>query len=96
MLLNSQVDTVKALWDNYKISEALAETNKIVKSLNKKFGDEEPWKDTKKGWITVLEIHYAISKINELYYPVIPDKAGEVRRALRECKKYIVFPKIEK
>lgn len=85
---------VKSLWDDYKISEALALTNKLVKNLNKKITDEEPWKDLKKGWTTILELHYAISKVNELYYPVIPEKAGKVRLALRECKKVILFPKI--
>ncbi len=88
-------DVIRPLWENYKISEALDETNKIVKSLNKKFGDEEPWKKGKEGWITVLEVHYAISKINELYYPVIPDKVGEVKKALQHCIKSKVFPKIE-
>lgn len=87
---------VRKLWDDYKISEALDETNKIVKSLNKKIGDEEPWKLGEGGWPTILEIHFAISKINELYYPVIPVKSGEIKKALIECKKAIIFPKIGK
>jgi methionyl-tRNA synthetase len=88
-------DVIRPLWESYKISEALDETNKLVKSLNKKFGDEEPWKKGKEGWVTVLEVHYAISKVNELYYPVIPGKVGEVRIALQECVKSKIFPKIE-
>jgi methionyl-tRNA synthetase len=88
-------DVIRPLWESYRISEALDETNKLVKSLNKKFGDEEPWKKGREGWITVLEVHYAINKINELYFPVIPLKVGEIRKALRECVKSKVFPKIE-
>lgn len=89
-------DVIRPLWENYKISEALDETNKVVKSLNKKFGDEEPWKKISGGgWTTILEIHYALNKINDLYYPVIPDKVGPIRIALRECKKAIIFPKLE-
>jgi len=94
--LHSKIDTVKILWDSYKISEALAETNKIVKSLNKRINDDRPWEGKPTDWCTVLELHYAISLVNDLYYPVIPEKAGLVRRSLRECKKYIIFPKIEK
>lgn len=88
-------DVIRPLWESYKISEALDETNKLVKSLNKKFGDEEPWKKGREGWVTVLEVHYAISKINDLYYPVIPNKVGEVKKALSDCVKSKVFPKIE-
>lgn len=89
------VASIKALWEEFKISEALDETNKFVKTLNKKIGDEKPWEDSKKGWARILELHHAISLVNELYYPVIPGKVGEVKKALNECKKAIVFPKIE-
>lgn len=88
-------DVIKPLWESYKISEALDETNKLVKSLNKKFGDEEPWRHGKDGWTTVLEVHYAINRVSELYRPVIPGKIDEVLSALRKCKKSNIFPKIE-
>ena len=89
------VDGVRQLWNKYKISEALDETNKLVKYLNKYINDEKPWSNPNTGWVTILELHYAINEINELYYPVIPGKVGEVRTALRECKKVIIFPKLE-
>lgn len=96
VLFDQQIDgVIKPLWESYKISEALDETNKLVKSLNKKFGDEEPWKKGKEGWATILEVHYAVNKVNELYYPVIPGKVGEIRKALKECVKSKLFPKIE-
>lgn len=94
-LFNLEIERIHGLWEKYLISEALFETNKLVKSLNKRIGDEEPWKDLQKGWPVVLELHYALSKINDLYYPVIPDKAIEVKKALRKCEKAIIFPKIE-
>jgi len=94
-LFNVEVDRVKELWDLYKVSEALELTNKLVKSLNKYINDEQPWKSIESGWPVILELHYAINQINELYYPVIPGKVGEVKIALRECKKSIIFPKIE-
>jgi len=95
VFFNKEIDKIKILWNAYKISEALLETNKIVKSLNKYINDEQPWQSIEKGWPVILELHYAISKINELYYPVIPEKAGLIRRSLRECKKSIIFPKIK-
>jgi methionyl-tRNA synthetase len=93
--LDQRIDNIKTLWNNYLISDALQETNKLVKELNKRIGDAEPWKDLEKGWPLVLELHYALTKINELYYPVIPGKAGEIRVALKECDKIKPFPKLE-
>ena len=93
--IDIRVEEIKNIWNNYLISEALQETNKLVKELNKRIGDAEPWKDLEKGWPLVLELHYALDKINELYYPVIPTKAGEIRVALKECEKIKPFPKLE-
>jgi len=92
---NRRIDKIKGLWDHYLVSEALQETNKLVKELNKRIGDAEPWKDLRNGWILVLELHYALDRINDLYYPVIPGKAGEIRIALKECEKIKPFPKLE-
>lgn len=86
---------VKFNWDNYLVYEALQETNKLVKSLNYYINEQKPWEDLEKGWSTILELHYCLSRVVELYYPVIPSKAGEIRRALARCEKVIFFPKIE-
>jgi len=90
-----EIEKVQELWDNYKIYEALQETNKLVKSLNKYMTDEKPWEDIEGKWAIIVELHSALSQVNKVYYPVIPGKVGEVEKALRECKKAIVFPKIE-
>lgn len=96
-LFNLQIEeVVRPLWDSYKISEALDETNKLVKILNKKFGEEEPWKKGVEGWVTILEVHYAIRKVCDLYLPVIPGKIQEAIKSIEECKKSILFPKLEK
>ena len=90
------VGGIKALWNSYKISEALELTNKFVKLLNKKLGDEEPWRHlNEEGWDTILKVHYALDKINELYYPIFPEKSKEIKIALKECKKFKPFPKLE-
>ena len=57
--------------------------------------DEKPWEDIEGKWAIIVELHSALSQVNKVYYPVIPGKVGEVEKALRECKKAIVFPKIE-
>jgi methionyl-tRNA synthetase len=92
---DQRIHNVKTLWNNYLVSDALSETNKLVKELNKRIGDAEPWKDLRNGWVLILELHYAINKINELYYPVIPGKAGEIKVALKNCEKIKPFPKLE-
>lgn len=97
--IDEAVKSIKWTWEHatesHEIFDALFDTNQLVKLLNKHINDEKPWEDTHKGWTTILELHYALNKINELYYPVIPGKVGEVRKALRECKKAIIFPKLE-
>lgn len=93
--INDEVSEVNRLWESFEIGEALNKTNSIVKYLNKKINDEKPWSDTKKGWTTILEISYALLYVNKLYRPVIPGKYDIIKKALVDCKKVIVFPKIE-
>lgn len=86
---------VKESWDNYKISEALSELNRLVKELNRYITFEKPWEDLGGKSEVVFQILYCLREINKLYYPVIPGKSEEVTKALVECRKAIVFPKLE-
>jgi len=90
-----EVESIERRWEKYKVSEALQETNLLVKSLNKKINDDKPWSKGAEGWISILELHYALTKINDLYYPVFPHKSGKIRKSLKDCKKAIIFPKLE-
>jgi methionyl-tRNA synthetase len=94
VLIREQVSEIKDLWDNYRITEALIETNKLVKWCNKYINDEEPWKKERCWWSTLLELHYILLMVTELYKPVFPEKTKLACDSLKELKKVVLFPKI--
>lgn len=93
-LIDGHVNNIQGLWESFSFNEALSETNSVVKFGNKLINDEEPWKKGKDGWKTLLEVHYLLSCVADLYEPVIPDKIKEVKKALKNNKKVILFEKI--
>jgi methionyl-tRNA synthetase len=92
-----RVKKIQALWDELKINEALEETNALVKDGNKKINKEEPWKKENDNYsrFCLIELHLLLSLVSDLYYPVIPRKSEEAKKALEENKKVILFKKIE-
>lgn len=94
VLIREQVSELKDLWDNLRITEALIETNKLVKWCNKYINDTEPWKKDGCWWSVLLEVHYFLTLVTELYKPVFPEKAQLACSALHGIKKVVLFPKI--
>ena len=94
-LIRQQVLEIKDLWDDYRITEALTETNKIVKWCNKYINDKQPWKKEGAWWSTLLEVHYILCLVTELYSPVLPEKSKEAFDSLYNHKKIVLFPKLE-
>lgn len=94
VLIREQVSELKDLWDNLRITEALTETNKLVKWCNKYINDTEPWKKGGCWWSVLLEVHYFLTLVTELYKPVFPEKAQLACSALHGIKKVVLFPKI--
>ena len=93
------VAKIKSLWEELKINEALNETNELVKEGNRKMNAEEPWSKNvskDKATLCLMELHFLLSEVSKLYYPVIPAKSKEAQKALLENKKVILFKKIEK
>lgn len=95
VLIREQVNEIKDLWEEYRISEALIETNKIVKWCNKYINDQQPWKKEGAWWATLLELHYVLCLVTDLYSPVFPEKTKEAFDSLYNNKKIVLFPKIE-
>lgn len=94
LLIKEQVVEIKDLWDSYRITEALNETNKLVKWCNKYINEEQPWKKEGDWWITLLELHYILTLITDLYKPVFPNKSEEACESLNELNRIVLFPKI--
>jgi len=95
VLIREQISEIKDLWENFRISEALLETNKLVKWCNKYMSDEKPWKKEGDWWPTLLELHYILLMVTDLYEPVFPGKSKEARQSLTDLNKVVLFPKIE-
>ena len=93
-LVREQVAEIKDLWDAFRITEALDETNKLVKWCNKYINETEPWKKKDFWWNVLLEVHYFLTLVTELYKPVFPEKAKLACSALHGIKKVVLFPKI--
>lgn len=94
VLIREQVSEIKDLWENYRITEALIETNKLVKWCNKYINDEQPWKKEDGWWDTLLELHYILLMVTELYKPVFPKKTRLAFDSLINLKKVVLFPKL--
>jgi methionyl-tRNA synthetase len=94
VLIREQVSEIKDLWENYRITEALIETNKLVKWCNKYVNDEQPWKKEGDWWNTLLELHYILLMVTELYKPIFPEKTKLAFDSLRNLNKVVLFPKI--
>lgn len=95
VLIREQVSELKDLWDNLRITEALIETNKLVKWCNKYINDTEPWKKENGWWNVLLEVHYFLTLVTELYKPIFPEKAQLACNAIHNIKKIVLFPKID-
>ena len=95
VLIKQQIQEIKDLWDNYRITEALNDTNKLVKWCNKYINDKQPWKDISGSWSTLLELHCILCSVTELYAPVFPEKTKEAFDSLNNLNKIVLFPKIE-
>ena len=93
-LIREQVSEIKDLWELNRITEALLETNKLVKWCNKYINDKQPWKKEAGWWSVLLELHYIMILVTDLYKPIFPSKTKEASRSLRDLDKVILFSKI--
>lgn len=92
--VDDDVTLVKEHWNNYHFRDALVKTNEIVKFANKYINDVKPWSAENPN-SSLSNLYYLIKEVNELYYSVLPDKYNEVKTAIEQKKKAIIFNKIE-
>lgn len=69
--------------------------NDIVKGGNSYINDEKPWEDKPTAECTLLELHYLLTRVAELYEPIVPNAIQDVKHALRQNKKAIIFRKLQ-
>jgi len=81
------------LWREFKIKDATQKTNDLVKFANKYINDEKPWSNP--NYLEILgNLYYLISIVNDLYYPIFPEKYNVIKEAIIERKKVIIFKKL--
>ena len=91
--IDGLVSEVNDLWIDFKVKDALIKTNEIVKFANKYINDEKPWSND--NYSDVLNnLYYLLRVVNNLYLPVFPDVYPIIEVSLNECKKVILFNKI--
>lgn len=69
--------------------------NSCVKSGNIYINEEKPWEDKPGAECVLIELHYLLTRLADLYEPIIPNAIKEVKRALKENKKVIIFKKLQ-
>ena len=84
---------IETAWNNFQIKDALHQTNLLVKHVNKYLNDKEPWKLENPVQI-ISNVYSTLNIINDKYYPVFPSKYLEVKRAILNKKKEILFTKL--
>ncbi len=83
------------LWVSFNIKEALAKTNELVKYGNKYIVDNQPWAKSNFNCVEILaNLYYLIDVVNDLYSPVYTIKWKEVRDAIKNKKKAVLFNRI--
>ena len=95
--INSRVIEVRKLWSTFKVKDALSKTNGIVKYANQYISDKKPWsKEITIGECSEIlnNLHYLLREVNKLYLPVFPDVYPIIDISLNECKKVIIFNKL--
>lgn len=82
------------LGETFDISKYCDSVNKIAKDANKYINDTKPW-EKGEGYEQVLkDLYHTLYWLNELYYPIIPQRYSEIYEALNNKKKVSLFNKI--
>jgi len=88
---------VEKLYEDFELSNALEEVDKLADFGNKYITEKEPW--NKELSIDEVEkilnnLSYLLKVVTQLYYPAIPFSAEKAREALENREKIILFNKL--
>ena len=79
--------------ESYNIHDYCSKLNELVKSGNQYINEKEPWKQDDYA-VTLNNLYYLLTEVTEYYSPIIPQKVEEVKTALSNLKKEILFARI--
>ena len=89
-----RVESIQNDWKSGDISYALEKTRGLVSYGNKYINDQKPWSNPETAEVILTNLYYLLCVIAELYEPVIPDAIFNVKKALIEKKKAIIFARL--
>lgn len=79
--------------ESYNIHDYCSKLNELVKSGNQYINEKEPWKQDDYT-VSLNNLYYLLTEVTEYYSPIIPQKIEEVKTALLNLKKEILFARI--
>lgn len=95
--INDFTKAVKQYYLDFELNYAVKQINEIVMFGNQYFNKNEPWKQEKNQAEKILvNIAYLIKKVNELYYPIIPESSLKIKNILNNKEQKIIFPRLKK
>jgi methionyl-tRNA synthetase len=89
--INEKVEKINNLFDNFEIKDGISLINEISTFCNVYITEKEPWKNESCRQEVLNNLFFSINQINELYYPIIPNKYNQIKQALMNKKKEIIF-----
>ncbi len=96
-VVNEYKSKTEELYENFELSHALEEVDKLADYGNKYITEKEPWsKDLNKGDVEKVlnNLSYLLKVVTDLYYPAIPVSTAKAKDALEKREKIILFNKI--
>ena len=85
---------IRGCYESFNIKEAISTINQLVNFGNKYINDQKPWSND--NYIQVLSnLYHLLNVVSEFYAPVIPQRFSEIREALSNKEKVILFEKIQ-
>ena len=88
----------KEAYESYELQDAAVATNELATYGNKYIDDNKPWsKDLSPASCQLIlnNLSYLLSKVIELYEPIIPVSAEKARGMLQRVEKGVLFEKLD-
>lgn len=81
---------------SFELFEAIQVVGGLAAFANKYVAEHKPWEKTEdEAKIIINDLALVISKIAELYVPILPETAQKAISSIKNCEKIILFPKLD-
>jgi len=81
---------------NFELFEAIQAVGNLASFANKYVADHKPWEKIESAARVIInDLAVVISKLAELYVPIMPETAQKATNSIKSCEKIILFPKLD-